>query len=239
MKQCKQFLWGMLILGLACSASAQAPEPEEVSIRFTFCLLPINESTANSGTMGEYVRPSLSYRNGNEPVDLTLSHGQSIKDLRYRGPPILNFFNKEGGEGEPPQRAGSVQLNPEWTEVLLLAISDPQRVGYFHITAVDATDLTLNPGDLYVYNLTEEEMFVAVGEVKHRLPPGRLKPFNCDFSSRRLQTVVMATRREERFQSVFNNNMGFSRERSNLLLIYFEEEDPQRPRVKLVRGISL
>lgn len=239
-----KILCGVLMLGTVGSGSAQTPEPEEVNIRFTLCLLPVNKSAyykidqSGNDSTATYVPPVLSYRNGSEQVDLRLVHGDSKKDLSYTGPPVLNFYRK-GVQAGSTQPVGSVQLNPEWTEVLLLAISDPQGKGQYKISAMNAADLRLNPGDLYVYNSTSEEIFTAIGDVKHRLPRGHLQRFDCDVLSRRLKTVVMATQREGRFQSLFDSNMAFSRERSNLLLVYYEQQDPKRPRVKLVQGISL
>lgn len=232
--------------GAVGNVSAEVPDPEIVDIQFTLCLLPINQAaylvTSRDGEEGfnttVYVPPTLSYHDGATRVDLEVMHGQSKKKLKYRGAPTLNFY-KKGSAAGAVQQVASVKINPEWKNVLLIAISDPRGKGKFKMLAMNYDGLRLESGEIYVYNLTSDKVLSAIGNVKHRLHPGRFQRFECNLSTKRSQPVIVAAQREGGLKRLFHSNIAFSRIQSNLLIVYYEHQNPDRPRVQLVRDISL
>lgn len=261
MKFIKTILCGVLMIGVGGDVFAQAPETdskaktkvdkkadsksEDVAIRFTLCLLPINKDAyfdsgkdSNGAGIAIYNPPSLSYDNGVKMVNFKITHGHSKRKLTYRGAPTLKFYGKVGSAGVAKQVA-SVEINPKWKNILLIAVSDSRGQGTFKLIQMNFDALKLESGEIYMYNLTPETLLSAIGKVKHRLRPLQLKRFNCSLAATRVQRVLMVARREGGVEKLFNKEMAFSRKKSNLLLVYYEKEDPKRPRFQLLRGVSL
>lgn len=144
---------------------------------------PLNQDTVtvNFSTLSwEGAITDLHYRNAGEVVPILVPNGTPSPELRYSGPPTLEFFTQTtNAEGQPVfQRQAAVTLPSGARHVLLIFLKNPDGTGY-QVRPFPVPEQDFTVGTFNFVNLTSSQLAIRMGEESLRLPANsdqRLRP---------------------------------------------------------------